>query len=565
MSNFFENLESNRLSIANWSMAFGSLILFFLASLLLTTATGFFLGIPIGWSQFISSLVMALGLSFDLVNNIKIDGGGKNVGLRLFGYLIVLIVVSLAVETPFYDISFDGQNYHQEGIIQLKEGWNPNIDPLPTGVDEYTRIFTGHFAKGSWYIDASLYAITGFVQSGKASNILYIVASLLFTLALILKITPLKVWQSMILVSILAFNPIWAYQYLSYYVDGQLSACILILIGAFAGLYLKIYNRYMLLFVAGCSIIIMSNLKFTGPVFSAILGLGFCTILAIKSRWKETIQTAILLLIFGVVAIGYAGYGTYVTNVLSHGHPFFPLNKEDILGYQTPANFKESPGVVALFQSVFSESGQIEVEKPSVYKIPLTFTLDELKIFAREEPRTGGFGPLFSGGFVLGAALFLYVFLIEKKRPSLELGLGWITLFVSVIVIPSAWWARYVPHFFLLVLLMGTWAYLSTNTRWVKLSLSAVFVVLFINTWVIKAIYTGNNVAKTLAINDQIRQLEGKTVWVDFGIFQATRMRFVENKIPFVETPRSNFYTVCQSPAQELVSSYGSVKLCIKK
>jgi hypothetical protein len=558
-------LENKRQSISNWSLALGSLILFFLASLLVTTATSFFLGFSIGLSQFISSIIMALGLSFDMVNNIKIQGGSKSIGLRLFWIFLALVVVSITIEIPFYDISFDGQNYHQEGIIQLKDGWNPHTSGLPNSVNEYTRRFTGHFAKGSWYIDACFYAITGSIKASKASNILFIFSGILISLSILLKVTPIKVWQSTLIALILGFNPIWAYQTLSFYVDGQVSSTILILLATSVALYKGLFNRYLLYFIAGSSLIILSNLKFTGVVYVGIFVFGYTLLLFVKKRASEAVQAFIILTIFGIIGVFYVGYGTYVTNIISTGHPFYPLNQEDILSYQTPSNFKGASNISALFQSIFSESGQVQIESPSKFKIPFTFSINELKIFAREEPRTGGFGPLFSGAFLISIIVFLFVWLGEKKKPSLVLLLSWVILFVSVLVVPAAWWARYVPQFYFLVIFLGIWSFINTDIAWVKNILLGIFLILLLNITIIKSIYIGNNILKSIAINEQLKEWKGKSVLADFGIFQATRIRLIEKNIPFKETSRTLFNTECSESGTDMIGTYDSVKICVKR
>lgn len=570
MKNFFSSLEIKRESIANWSVAMGSLIIFFLVSLLVTVATSFFLGLTIGRAQFIASLIMVLGLSFDLVNNIKIQGGGKNIGLKLFGWVCLLIVISIAIETPFYDISFDGQNYHQEGIIQLKEGWNPHITLLNSKVNPFTWMFTQHFAKGSWYIDASIYAITGFIQSAKASNILFIAASFLFVLVTLLKLTSLNLSIIVLFSFLFSFNPIWANQYLSFYVDGQVSSCILMLICSMCLLYKNYYNKYLLQLIIGSCILILSNLKFTGIIYSALFSASFCGLYILNKRYKEGIQHLIIFGIFGLIAILYVGFGTYVINTVKFGHPFYPIYGSEnafsqYFNVSIPITFIENNSIVSFIYSLFSVAGQIDTQAPAILKLPFSFSIEELKIFVREEPRTSGFGPWFSGSFILTLLALIIHIIFNKVKISKEILIIWAVLLCSVLIIPANWWARYVPQFYFLILSILLWIFVNKKPAQLDTFLKIIILSFCINTIVITGIYSYNNILKTVTINEQINSFKGKTIISDFSIFQATRMRFIEKGIPFEEAPKSLFNEKCAESAVDLKSAYSSVKICVKK
>jgi len=570
MKSLLEKTEQNRIGFANYSMALGYLVIFFLASLLITSTITFFLGGSIGRSQFIASVIMALGLSFDLVNTIKIDGGGKNVGLKLLGSLSILTIIALAIETPIYDISFDGQNYHQEGIIQLKEGWNPHVTQLPTTIHPFTRLFTQHFAKGTWYMDSCIYSITGHIQSGKATNILLIVSSFLVTLSVILKLTKLTFWESALFSSLLSFNPVWACQYLSFYVDGQISSCLLILICSFVALEKQLYNKYMLLLLSAISLMILVNLKFTGIIYGTILSLGFILIQVIRRRTQEALENTAFLGFAGLIGVLCIGYGTYVINQTQFGHPFYPIygassSFQTFFDASIPSNFKNSNSFISFLRSLFSQSGLIETQANAILKLPFTISWDELKIFVREEPRTSGFGPLFSGCILLSLFLLTLVIWFEKVKPQVELQVACLFILLSVIIIPANWWARYIPQFYFLILLIPLWVVAKTKKKLLKTFALLITLLFCLNTGLIWGIYTINSIQKTLKINDQITFYKNRNVLADFGIFQATRMRFIEHNIPFEEVTREKLYHDCYSPAIDLVCTYNSVKICIKK
>ncbi len=55
------------------------------------------------------------------------------ISVKAFLYLIIgggLMFLSFWISGWFYDVSFDGQWYHQDAILFFSKGWNPYYDPL---------------------------------------------------------------------------------------------------------------------------------------------------------------------------------------------------------------------------------------------------------------------------------------------------------------------------------------------------------------------------------------------------------------------------------------------------
>ena len=53
------------------------------------------------------------------------EGYSKRTFWGVLVFVTVLSVFFFALSGHFYDFSFDGQWYHQDAIILLKNGWNP--------------------------------------------------------------------------------------------------------------------------------------------------------------------------------------------------------------------------------------------------------------------------------------------------------------------------------------------------------------------------------------------------------------------------------------------------------
>ncbi len=79
-------------------------------------------------------------------------GGGRASGIAR--------AVSARISVAFYDVSFDGQAYQQEGVYQLAQGWNPLFTHYlsPISIDQNVKLI--HYPKGPWIIGAAMYRLT---------------------------------------------------------------------------------------------------------------------------------------------------------------------------------------------------------------------------------------------------------------------------------------------------------------------------------------------------------------------------------------------------------------------
>ena len=100
---------------------------------------------------------------------------------------LILLAVSLLLSAFFYDFSWDGQWYHQLGIITIARDWNPLSDPMRSFAESpsqlHSQLYLRHYAKGPWYAAATIFATTGRIELGKCINWLILMASFLGTLA----------------------------------------------------------------------------------------------------------------------------------------------------------------------------------------------------------------------------------------------------------------------------------------------------------------------------------------------------------------------------------------------
>ena len=61
----------------------------------------------------------------------SVDPLKKSVFAQSAVLFLLLVLLSIAAVTFIYDASYDGMAYHEEGVIRLREGWNPFHTVLP--------------------------------------------------------------------------------------------------------------------------------------------------------------------------------------------------------------------------------------------------------------------------------------------------------------------------------------------------------------------------------------------------------------------------------------------------
>lgn len=254
----------------------------------------------------------------------------------------------------------------------------------------------------------------------------------------------------------------------------------------------------------------------------------------------------------GALALAIMGFHPSVTNTIESGNPFYGVLGEDRIIdtlTQRPADFEDLNQVDMFFRSVFSTSANppCSSSKSSERKIP--FSIDcpaEAKAFQSIDLRTGGFGPLFSG--VLVASLILSVVLALATRRikewAIAAGLSMLLLLSSVIH-PEAWWARYVPQFYLVPVIFTILILLRGESKQGQrlCSYSGIFLIgtLLTNAAISASSYfpfvsqQSESIERQLSTLQSSHQVGGRTYEVLFGAFRSSRLRLQKRGIPFYE------------------------------
>ena len=353
----------------------GVLILSFIVIDIMVTTLFQFINIPMSIANVIVSSIIRIAVYLFLRRkNIKKDYIYRCISIVV---AIILVIISTYLISYTYDLTADGNYYHKVAIGILNEGWNPTRqssldyikDNNPEMADEKMCLWIDHYPKATWNFAASIYSITGDIESGKVIVFLTMISVACLVFAYLSK-RHLKIWQSAIVSILLVVNPIICAQMFSYYVDGIMGLYIyaiilfLIMITDKKFDYIGDTEKWLLL---ASSIIICMNIKFTGLLFSGIFSILFYLLWLYKS-WKNNefkkniIKLTSRFAIIVVIGVVIVGFSSYVKNTIDHKNPLYPLfgeGKVDIITIMQPVSFGSKNRAEKLFESIFSKSENV--------------------------------------------------------------------------------------------------------------------------------------------------------------------------------------------------------------
>ncbi len=487
--------------------------------------------------------IHAFVLPIALVGSCLLTGWGARLYFRrpfrmslvVAALLVLLVAASAWISRAFYDVSFDGQAYHQEGVYQLAHGWNPlfarhHISPISV----FRNVILNHYPKGPWIVAASMYRLTGRIETGKFANLLLVCAAFSLALAAFAgSRKKLSAWPVAMAV-LVAANPVALCQLCTFYVDGQM-ASLFVCLAALCFLCAADCNAWVNLLLFEAAILII-QVKFTGLVYVTVLFAGFLALLAWQKRpLRKPFSTAVLALGVGTFVFGM---NPYVFNILENGHPFYPFfGRGDFPNFSltndTPPDFLEANREANLAASIFSRSRVWPPE--STLKTPWQVDRSEWRQFQEPDVRTGGFGPLFPAALVLSLAFLAIRLQRGGAAPWMATAIILIII-ASVLPVHACWWARYAPQVWLVPLValapLGG-AVARPNLR--RLSW-LVLLLLSVNVAGIARVNFRANLDATRETAENLLDLRSYAPFkVAFGNSRSQRFRLQEAGISFIE------------------------------
>lgn len=374
------------------------------------------------------------------------------------------LALTMAVAAFLYDYSCDGQNYHAATIKLLEGGWNPFYMPDISALQSYGisgGLWTAHYARAMEITEACVVALTGNLESGKAVNLWLWIALAGLCWDFLGTFERLRNGGTRILLTaVCAGNPVVINQLMTYYIDYACYTCILI------GL-ICIYQ-----------LCVRRKKGFMGPLL--LLGFFVPGIKFNIAFWFVFILLAFALLVYGLtkvfpgklirnmtvaVAAGFAvgGFNPYVTNLISHGNPLYPLmgeGKVDIMSNQIPESIS---GKTRIRQVVVSLVANPNNERRQEHEVRFDMlSKHELIANGMVDTRLGGFGIFFFEALCLLVLTFAFM---DRNRVWKAVLASVLFLFLCLFLLPSGWWARYVPFFYIVVCLLAGYILCASNAR----------------------------------------------------------------------------------------------------
>ena len=320
------------------------------------------------------------------------------------------------------------------------------------------------YPKASELFAACVHSLTHNIEAGKSFNLLSMAALLFLSWGTLAQTGLLKHWQCIICAGLLVLTPVNLSQIFTYYNDGFLANMLLLcLIGL---LYLTLYPqgelRPLALYNIFVSINIGFNIKFSSTLFFAILCLvffGFWVVQDFRGRsfaqGVRAIRGRFLLLAASVLSgVLFLGSTSYVTNTIRYHNPVYTMigpGSSEIITSQVAPAFQPMSHFARFVASLFSHTNDSLGITAVEWKLPFTFTRQELYAASSCDVRIGGWGVLFSGILLISVAVIV-VSLIKchhshPKIFRLSLLLS-VMLGVSLLFIPGLFWARYFTSLF---------------------------------------------------------------------------------------------------------------------
>jgi hypothetical protein len=427
--------------------------------------------------------------------------------------LLILCTAAIAVSTD--DFSYDGQDYQRDAIHAMVGGWNPFSNSHSNGA---SSIWVSHYAKGPWMVGASLSALTGTYEIAKCLNLLLLIAASLIVYDVCRNVRGMNRNFSILLATLVALNPVNSYQLFTGFVDSQVGSLVLILALLLYCYVLKRERILELALLASTASLITT--KFSAALFVGILFAVFLLGVGFARNWRCTLD----LMRIGAVGVGAGfliGYNPFITNVVDHGHPFYPLagagSVNIVRGFVTD-EFLNKNRLQKFYLSLASETHHdygktlARPEEQIRLKFPFAVTKAELVTLSRTTgPFIGGFGFWTSGALCLLCILCILKFscflqsenkIIEWEPLALLSG-----LLLSTLAFPESWWARYIPHFWAFLILASGFLLVYCRSRFYPLG-AVVLAVLLINSTIVFFSASAHQIVQQLDYGAQVRSLK---------------------------------------------------------
>lgn len=498
----------------------------------------YFLGEPILGILWPVSLVLAVMLMWWISRQ---QWAPKLNLVRTVIYGLVTITVSLLWGAFYFDLSWDGQWYHQAAVYALAEGWNPVTEPLKT-FNEHNNLSIQHFPKLVWYYSAAVTTTFGTMEWGKSIQVLmFAVATATFWDAF--RDLGFSRRRSVIAVLLVTVCPVVWSEMTTYLVDGMLYLFLLVFSGsaiAWIRTRRKVYLGLIIL-----SAVWAINMKFTGVVFIGVTAFFISIYLLIRKRALLT-RFAALAIGSVMLALLFFGFNPYVTNTMQRGHPLYPIigtkaypgvyeqtGRDSNEELETPKNLMGKPGWYSFLYTSFSRPGNApynDVDNAELL-FPFSLSLKDWKAYEFHETRTAGFGPFYGLMLLLSIISVFLLYTRSARSIRLPLLLSLLSVIVSLLLSRHFWWPRFLPQLWLLPVIPVLFLLLKVRTPGLRLFTLGCAVLIVVNGLIVLVVHMNWETRSSVQLRRQLNHLaeSRQPIEVFYGAFQYSVERKLDN------------------------------------
>jgi hypothetical protein len=521
-----------------WTSRVALVSLAFCVSLEVWAVLGFVLHVPVNAFEVVLAALTAAAVAYFAADRGK---GRLGEAMILVAAVALLLVASLWLAGRFYDVSFDGQAYQQEGVLRLAAGWNPTFDAEGKTLSGPHIIWNTGFPRGMAIEQAAIFKVIGVIEPAKGLTLFLTLAAFCVCLTVFAAFEGMPTLLAVLFAALAAFNPIFIQQVMSFYVDARVSALMTILIMVFLDMILRAEVDWISLGIAGLATIAACNVKFTSTVFTIVFLVAFGGVLYIRLQplaFRRYVRSLGIAVAIGLL---FVGFNPYLTNTAIHSHPLWPVYGPDAVPVAqadiTPADFAQENSLVALYRSIFYLSADPITPKTSTPKLPFTIQPDEWKTFTTPDVRVGQMGPLFGGALILALLVAIAVLALGGWRDWL-VGLAFVVVGIvlfSVLINPDSWWMRYNPQMWLAVVLLVSLAFLRRNPTTVRALAVVAFAVLLFDAAFVANLNWRWQFTATRTVQQQLARMKAmpQPVSVYFNLMYSNRERLKEAGIKY--------------------------------
>lgn len=388
---------------------------------------------------------------------------------------IVVILLAIFVNGKVLDYSWDGNSYQKATTGLLASGWNPLYEDYetfdatvkqPIRIRDESPTYIDHYPRAASIFAANVYKFTGNIETGKCLNTICIIMLFCFTLSFLLHKNKSFIFSLLFSICVITYSVVCA-QFLTNYIDLIVYTFFYLLVYLFFAFEEEnfILPKKDLLFLFFMVLVLSINIKVSLFGYAGVFCLGYYIwyiyrFVKNKIDKKFFIEFSIISAISVLLGVFVVGLAVYPKNLIEHGHPFYPLmgkDKVEIMIQNQPDYFKNKSPLEKFTIATFSKVANITADskKEAEYKIPFTFNDEETTIISAADTRISGNGVLFGGiliiSLILSCCCLYNLFKTDKKVFTMYAIFFSITLML-ILFLNEAWWARYFPQIYLVVL-----------------------------------------------------------------------------------------------------------------